>query len=109
MRWVGLVLLANDLVPTLTFIALYHRYQPGPTGWRSTEFGRQMMALAAVIAGLLLLTLVGIVVPMTGWPRAAMVALAVCGHLSLSAALWWRVRLLVRAQRRPDEAPAPHP
>ena len=86
------VLVAAGLIAALTFVALY--------AWRSVEWyasavGRNLMAMAAVLAGMFGLSLVALVVPVWPW-------LWLGGMGSLDAVLWWRVVILWRLQHEKD-------
>lgn len=94
MRWLAVAVYCNDLVPVLTFMVAYQLLAPGPTGWRATAMGRQMMTFAAVTAGLLLISIAGTFTPHWWW----WVPVAISGHLSFAGVLWWRVGLLFAAQ-----------
>lgn len=84
------VLVGVGLVGASAFVVLY--------GWLSREWhrshiGQNLMAMAAVLAGLLGLSLLGFLVRVPA-------ALWLGGMASLDAVLWWRVALLWRVQRR---------
>jgi hypothetical protein len=101
MRWLALAVYLNDLVPVVVFMVAYQVLAPGPQGWRATPMGRQMMAFAAVTAGLLMLGIAGMFTPRWWW----WVPLAVGGHLAFAAVLWWRVGLLLAANHEPAQRP----
>lgn len=86
-----LVLVAIGLAGALTFVALY---AAGSRGWHRTAIGRNLMAMPAVLAGLLALTLASLLADLPIW-------LWLGGMASLDAILWWRVVLLWRAQHQP--------
>lgn len=94
-------LLVSGFVAALTFVAGYMRVR-----WASTEAGRNVMALMAVIALLLGLAaariVFGINYPGREWIRLGSVIL-------LNIALWWRTVLLWRTTHRtaPDDRSQP--
>jgi hypothetical protein len=84
------VLVAAGFLGAVAFVVLYAWLA---RDWHHTPVGRNLMAMAAVLAGLLGLSLVAFLVRV--WP-----VLWLGGMASLDAVLWWRVALLWRVQRR---------
>lgn len=85
------VLLAVGLAGCLTFVSSYWWFS---RGWHRTPVGQNLMAMAAVLGGMLALSLLGLV-----WAPPAWLFLG--GMASLDAVMWWRVVLLWRVQRNP--------
>lgn len=83
------VLLAVGLAGCATFVGSYWWFS---RGWHRTAVGQNLMAMAAVLGGMLALSLAGLV-----WTPPAWLFLG--GMASLDAVMWWRVVLLWRAQR----------
>lgn len=76
----------------VAFVALYS----WRSAWRSTPTGRNLMALPAVLGGLLGLWLLARVVgPLPMWVWLG-------GIMSLDAVMWWRVWILWRLQHGQD-------
>lgn len=86
LAWV--VLLVVGLAGCSTFIGVYWA---GSRGWHRTAVGRNLMAMAAVLAGMLALSLVGLAWTLPDW-------LFLGGMAALDAVMWWRVVLLWHAQ-----------
>lgn len=84
------VLVAVGFLGALAFVALY---AISSRDWHHSPVGRNLVAMAAVLAGLLGLSLVTYLVDV--WP-----VLWLGGMASLDAVLWWRVAILWRMQRR---------
>lgn len=82
------LLLVVGLAGCLTFIGFYSW---GSRGWHRTPVGRNLMAMAAVLGGMLALSLAGL-----AWTPPAWLFLG--GMAFLDAVMWWRVALLWRAQ-----------
>lgn len=76
----------------VTFCILYATRSPG---WHRTGIGQNLMAMAATLAGLLLLVIIGLAVEMPP-------LLWIGGLATLDAVLWWRVYLLWRTQHTPS-------
>lgn len=87
--WAALTILG--FVGALTFVVLY---AVTARDWHHSPVGQNLMAMAAVLAGLLGLSVAAYVVDI--WP-----VLWLGGMASLDAVLWWRVWLLWRVQHRP--------
>lgn len=87
MTFAWVVLVAVGFLGAATFIGLYLR-----SGWWDSPVGRNLMAMAAVLAGLLGLTLLGFL--WRPWPW-----LWLGGMATLDLVLWWRVVILWRVQR----------
>lgn len=85
------VLVVVGLAGCLTFIGTYWWLA---RSWHHTPVGRNLMAMAFVLAGMLALSLIGLV-----WMPPAWLFLG--GMASLDAVMWWRVVLLWRVQHRP--------
>lgn len=88
MRLAWGVLASVGLAGAVTFIVLYATRS---RGWHRSSVGRNLMAMAATLAGLLLLVVVQLAVrpPQFFW---------LGGLGTLDAVLWWRVALLWKAQ-----------
>lgn len=86
------VAVALGAAGALAFAALYLRTH----AWYRSPVGQNLMAMALVLAGLLLLVFVVRLIPSEVTRRALWLG----GLLSLDAVLWWRVALLWRLQRR---------
>lgn len=84
--WVALLVVG--LAGCLAFMGVYWW---GSRGWHRTPVGRNLMAMAAVLAGMLGLSLLGLAWTLPAW-------LFLGGMASLDAVMWWRVALLWRAQ-----------
>lgn len=81
------VAIGAGFLAMVVFVGLYWR-----SDWRHTSVGRNLMALPAVLGGLLGLLLVARVagtLPMWLW---------LGGIVSLDAVMWWRVWILWRLQ-----------
>jgi hypothetical protein len=76
------------LAGCLTFIGVYWA---GSRGWHRTPVGRNLMAMAAVLGGLLALSLAALAWTLPTW-------LFLGGMASLDAVMWWRVVLLWKVQ-----------
>jgi hypothetical protein len=87
---VATVLIAVGAAAMLVFVVLY---AVGSRGWYRTAVGRNLMALPAVLAALLLLWLARRLVAVPDWVWWG-------GLASLDAVMWWRVAILWRLQRR---------
>lgn len=85
-----LVLVAIGLGGALTFVLLY---AIGTPSWHRTTIGRVLMLGAAVLAGLLALTLLSLIIH---WPDWVLLG----GMASLDAVLWAQVWQLWRIQHR---------
>lgn len=83
------VLLLVGFLGAATFVGLYAY---GSRQWWQSPTGRNLMALPAVLAGMLGLSLLGLV-----W-RELPPWLWLGGMASLDAVLWWRVVILWRVQ-----------
>ncbi len=83
------ILVAAGFLGALVFCVLY---AVSARDWHHTPVGRNLMAMAAVLAGLLGLSLAAYLVDV--WP-----ILWLGGMASLDAVLWWRVWILWRLQR----------
>lgn len=88
MTW-DAVLVAAGFLPAVLFVALYLR---SPGWWRST-MGQNLMVKMAILAGLLGLSLASMLWRVPPWAWRGGMAL-------LDAAIWWRLAILVRLQRR---------
>lgn len=88
MRQVITGLIAVGFASMLSFVFLYAR-----APWWRSPVGRNLMALPAVLGGLLGLWLLGRLVHLPAWLWAA-------GLASLDVVMWWRVAILYRLQRR---------
>lgn len=86
-----LVLVGVGLAGALTFVTLY---AVGTPGWHRSAIGRNLMALPAVLAGMLAVTLASMLLTLPDWVWLG-------GMASLDAVLWWRVALLWKAQHTP--------
>lgn len=87
--WLVTVLVAVGAAGAATFVGLYS----GSRGWYRTHVGQNLMAMAAVLLGLLVLVLLGRALgPLPRWVWAV-------GLAALDAVLWWRVVILWRLQR----------
>lgn len=81
--------IAAGFAAMVAFVALYAWRS---SAWRQTPVGRNLMALPAVLGGLLGLWLLArLVGPLPLW-------LWLGGILALDAVMWWRVILLWRLQ-----------
>ena len=85
-----LVLVCVGLLGALTFVLLY---ATGTPTWYKTAMGRVLMSGAAVLAGLLALTVASLVI---SWPPWIWLA----GMASLDAVLWAQAWQLWRIQHR---------
>lgn len=88
MRVLITALIAVGFVAMLAFIGLYFR-----SPWWRTPVGRNLMALPAVLGGLLGLWLLGRLVHLPTWLWAG-------GIAALDAVMWWRVVILWRLQHK---------
>lgn len=86
-----LVLVAVGLAGALAFVGLY---AAGTPTWHRSAIGRTLMATAAVLAGLLALTLASVLFRFPAWVWLG-------GMASLDAVLWAQVWQLWRIQHRP--------
>lgn len=85
-----LVLVAVGLAAAATFVLLY---AVGTPSWHRTAVGRVLMSGAAVLTGLLALTLLSLVIDWPAW-------IWLGGMASLDAVLWAQVWQLWRIQHR---------
>jgi hypothetical protein len=92
MTWAISIAIGIGAAGALAFAGLYLRTR----GWYRSAVGQNLMAMALVIAGLLLLVFVVRVIPDETVRRLLWLG----GLLSLDAVLWWRVWLLWKLQRR---------
>lgn len=83
------VLLAAGFLGEATFVALYAW---GDRDWFRSDLGRNLMITAAVLGGLLGLSLLGMLVRVPAW-------VWIGGVAALDAVMWWRVFILYRIQR----------
>lgn len=88
MREIITVLIALGFVAMVTFVGLYLR-----SPWWRSPVGRNLMALPAVLGGLLGLWLLARLVHLPMWLWAG-------GIAALDGVMWWRVWILWRLQRR---------
>jgi hypothetical protein len=86
-----LVLMAVGVAGCLTFVVTYWL---GARTWHQTPVGQNLMAMAAVLGALLVLSLVNIVWDFPEW-------LWLVGLALLDAVMWWRVVLLWKVQHQP--------
>lgn len=86
------IAIAVGAAGALAFVALYLRTHR----WYHSDVGRNLMAMALVLAGLLLLVFVVRIIPSADVRRWLWFG----GLLSLDFVLWHRVWLLWRIQRR---------
>jgi hypothetical protein len=84
-----IVLLAVGCVGAVVFIAIQSRVR-----WWRTPIGRNLMAMSAVLAGMLGLSLLAFLVRLPTW-------LWLVGLASLDTVVWWRNWIAWRLQRRP--------
>lgn len=90
-QFVGNLVLVAAAIPAALFLAYY----AARTRWEETQFGRQTMALSAVIA----LTLALLVVRNTFGDAPWYSVLRLVVFAMIVPTLWWRLYLLVKAQR----------
>lgn len=99
MTLVSTLLTATALAACITFVTVYATTAP----WRSTEWGRHMMAFAVCLGLLLGL---GLAYRIFGDYPGRQVLLAVV-FATFTVLLWQRVYLVIRAQRPPRRTDRP--
>lgn len=87
----ALIILAAAAAPALLFVIIYAARSP----WRSTEMGRHLMAFMGVCAAVLLLAVARRAFGQ--YPGYRWVGIG-C-YAAVAAIMWWRLLMLVRAQR----------
>lgn len=83
------VLIVTGLLGNVAFVVLYAVRSPE---WRHSDLGRNLMAKAVVIGGLLALSLLALLTTVPPWAWYG-------GMIALDAIVWWRVAILWRLQR----------
>lgn len=86
-----LVLLALGALPAILFVILF----AARSSWRSTEMGRHLMAFMGVCAAVLLLAVARRL--FGRYPGYEWVGVGCYG--AIAVIMWWRLLMLVRAQR----------
>lgn len=96
LRWIGNALIIWSALVGVASVVVHSRVR-----WWATEVGRHLMAYMTVIAAVLVLSSVRIVIG-DSW-GFQVIRLVVFAGVPL--AMMWRLKLQVRAQRRPADIP----
>lgn len=98
-RFIYLAALCYVAAGATVFVIVYHAL----ARWWESAMGQNIMLLMASLAAITDLALVNLLLDRPGWMRWVLWAL----YLLVGTSIWWRLGLLIKAQRQPRPTPKP--